>query len=217
MDIVEIEARPREVRGSRACRRLRREELVPAIVYGRKEPGVLLSLTRGDVEHLIHDRAHVLRVNWDGHHENVQIKEVQYDALGDDVLHVDLVRISLSETVTVSVPVEIHGEAAGVAEGGALGLVHHEFEVECLPTAIPESVRIEVSQLGIGDALKVADIEFPEGVTPLDDPEAVVVTVVPPQELPEEEVPLGEELAAEPEVIGREAEQEAEGDSGKGA
>jgi large subunit ribosomal protein L25 len=215
MDIVEIEARPREVCGSRACRRLRREDLVPAVIYGRDAPNVVLSITRSDLEHLVRERTFIVSVSWDGQRENAQITEIQYDALGDDIIHVDLVRISLSEVVTVSVSIEIHGEAAGIAEGGALDQVLHELEVECLPTAVPENLRVEVAGLAIGDTLRVADIKLPEGARALDDPETVVVTVVAPQELAEEEdALLGEEAMAEPEVIGREAAQGGEPDEG---
>ncbi|MHC4592923.1 MAG: 50S ribosomal protein L25 [Planctomycetota bacterium] len=143
------------------------------------------------------------------------MRDLQYDPLGDHVIHVDLARISLSETVTVSVPIETHGEAAGVAEGGVLDLQLHELEVECLPTAIPEKLRVEVAELGIGEHLRVGDIQLPEGVTPAADVEAVVVAVTPPVEIEEEEAEeLAEEAITEPEVIGREAaggEPEAEG------
>jgi len=218
MEIAEISAQPRETHGGRACRRLRRQDLVPAVMYGQNEPNVLLSLQQRDVEHLIHEHAYVVRVNWDGRSEPAQIKDMQYDALGDDVLHVDLMRISLTETVVVEVPLTPHGEPAGVEDGGTLDLVVRQLEVECLPTAIPESIRIEVAQMGIGDVLHVADIALPEGVKALAEPEMTVATVVPPQEeLEEEAEPLAGEMSAEPKVIGRETEGGAgeEGEPGR--
>jgi large subunit ribosomal protein L25 len=118
-------------------------------------------------------------------------------------------RISLTEAVTVSVPVETHGDAAGVEEGGILDVIMHELEVECLPTAIPEKVRVEVADLGIGDSVRVADMVLPEGVVATAEPEAVVVVVAPPAEEEEEEVAGLAEEGLEPEVIGRE-EEEAE-------
>jgi large subunit ribosomal protein L25 len=207
MQIAEIEARPREGHGSRACRRLRKNDLLPAVIYGRGEANVLLSVRRSDVEKLMASRAFIVQVNWNGQRENAQLKEVQYDALGDDILHVDFVRISLTEMVTVSVPIQPHGRAAGVAEGGTLEILVHELQVECLPMAIPDRLRVEVTHLGLGSDLRVADVQFPEGVRPLDAPDTVVLSVVAPQELPEEEVaPAVEQAAAEPEVIGRKAE-----------
>ncbi|MHC4789027.1 MAG: 50S ribosomal protein L25, partial [Planctomycetota bacterium] len=177
MDIAEIEARPREARGSRSCRRLRKQGLIPAVLYGHGESNVLLSLRRHDVDHLVEEHAFIVQVNWDGQRDSAQIKEIQYDALGEHIVHIDLMRISLTETVTVSVPVETHGEAAGLAEGGVLDLRLHDLEVECLPMAIPDSLRVEVGDLEIGDDVRVRHLVLPEGVTPVGDPETVVVAV----------------------------------------
>jgi large subunit ribosomal protein L25 len=219
MELVQIEARARETRGSRECRRLRKLGLVPAILYGRKQDNVLLSVSRRDVEKLLASRAFIVQVNWDGRQEAAQVKEIQFDALGDLIEHIDFARISLTETIAVRVRIEPHGEPVGVAEGGILAVREHELEVACLPTAIPEKLRVEVSNLAIGDTLRVRDIEFPEGVTPTADPEMAVVAVVAPTELPAEEViGLPEEAQAEPEVIGRkpaEEEAEAEGEESK--
>ncbi len=216
MQLVQIEARPREARGTRECRRLRRLGLVPAVLYGRKQDNVLLSVNRRDVQKLLASRAVIVEVNWDGRHEAAQVKEVQFDSVGDLIEHVDFARISLTETINVRVRVETHGDPVGVAEGGILALREHELEVACLPTAIPEKIRVEVSALAIGDTLRVRDIQFPEGVTPTADADMAVVAVEAPVELPaEEEAGLPEEAQAEPEVIGRKAaeeEGEAEGE-----
>jgi len=219
MELVQIEARAREARGSRECRRLRKLGLVPAILYGRKQDNILLSVNRKDVEKLLATRAFIVRVNWDGREEAAQVKEIQFDALGDLIEHIDFARISLTETITVRVRVEPHGDPVGLAEGGILAVREHELEVTCLPTAIPERIRVEVSSLAIGDTLRVRDVQFPEGVTPTADPEMAVVAVVAPVELPAEEaVGLPEEAQVEPEVIGRKAaeeEAEAEGEESK--
>ncbi len=209
MQVHDIEARPREGRGSRACRRLRRQDLVPAVMYGHGEPSVLLTLRAHDVEELLDERAMILKVVWDGQEETAQLKDVQFDALGDEVLHVDLARISLTEKIRVSVPVETHGDAPGEEEGGILEMVQYGLEVECLPTEIPDSITVEVSELGIGDNLTVGDLGFPAGVVPVADADLVVVTVVPPPEEEEEEA-APEDLLAEPELIGREEEEEEE-------
>jgi large subunit ribosomal protein L25 len=207
MEIHELQAEPRTEQGSRACRRLRREGLIPAVLYGRGQENVVLSVRVADIETLLEEHAHIVRLVWDGHQDNAQIRDVDYDALGDNILHLNLVRISMSETVTVSIPVDLHGEPAGVTEGGVMELLQYAVEVECLPTAIPDEIRVEVGQLAIGDSLRIEDIVFPEGVTPTEDPEAVVVVIVPPEE-EEEEEEAPEELLAEPEVIGRAAEEE---------
>ncbi len=211
MDVHEIAAQPRELNGTRDCRRLRKQNLVPAVLYGHGLPNVMLSLQDEAIEKAIHERALVLKVVWDGSEETAQIKEVQYDAVGDNLLHVDLARISLTETLTVTVPVKTHGEPRGAEEGGVMELLEFELEVECLPTDIPENIRVEVAGLGIGDSVTIADIVFPEGVTPTGDPEMVVVSVVEPVEEVEEAAAL-ESAMAEPEVIGREAKPEEEGE-----
>ncbi len=211
MEVHEIVAQPRDLSGTRACRRLRRQDLVPAVLYGHGQPNVMLALQCGAIEKALHERALVLRVVWDGSEETAQIKEVQYDAVGDELLHVDLARISLTETLTVTVPVKTHGEPRGAEEGGVLELLEFELEVECLPTDIPENIRVEVAGLGVGESLTIADLVFPEGVTPTGDPEMVVVAVVEPvEEAAEEEAP--EAALAEPEVIGRQAAEAGEGE-----
>jgi len=216
MDIMKLEAQIREAHGSRACRHLRKKDVVPAVLYGRNEPNVMLTLDRKSTESLLEEHTYIASIGWDGHEENAQIRAVQYDALGDTILHVDLMRISLTEVITVSVPLETHGQAAGIEEGGVLDIVLHELQVECLPTAIPEEIRVEVSELDIGDDLRISDLPFPEGVRPLDDPDTVVVVVTPPQEIEEEaEEALGVE--AEPEVIGRQpADEESETEGAAG-
>ena len=212
MEVSEIQAHPRDTSGTRACKRLRRQDLVPAVLYGHGEPNVMLALPTHAIEQALTDRTLVLKVLWDGREDTAQIKEVQYDAVGDNLLHVDLARISLTEKLQVTVPVKVHGEAIGLAEGGVLELVEFELEVECLPTDIPENIRVEVADLAVGDSLTIADLVLPEGVTAIGDPDAVVVSVVMPVEEPVAAEVAPETLMAEPEVIGREAKEPEEGE-----
>jgi len=215
MDIAEITAQPRQARGSVACRRLRRQGLVPAVLYGHGGENIALSLDRREIEKQLAAHNLILNVRWDESSENVQVKELQYDNLGDHVIHVDLVRISMSEVITVAVPVEVQGEPRGVTdEGGVLETQMFEIEVECLPTAIPDAIRVDVAELGLHDALTVGDLAFPEGVRPTAEPETPVVVVTPPTQEIEEEAEVAE-AAAEPEVIGRPAE-EGEGETEAG-
>ncbi|MFP4175980.1 MAG: 50S ribosomal protein L25 [Candidatus Brocadiia bacterium] len=213
MDIPTIEASPRGESGTRASRRLRRQGRVPVIMYGRDEPNVPLHVDVHDIESLLDRHALIWQIECDGESTPVQIREVQYDALGEDILHADLERISLSERVEVAVSVETEGEPVGVREeGGVLEVVTHEVDVRCLPTEIPESLTVEVSELEIGDDLRAGDIDYPEGVEPVEDANTVIVTCVPPMEMvtEEEEEALAEEFMAEPEVIGAEEEEEEE-------
>jgi large subunit ribosomal protein L25 len=209
MEIVEIQAESRPAAGRRVCRRLRREGKLPAVLYGRGEDNVMLTLDQLEMEHLISSHTFVARVSWDGRSEDVQIKDFQYDALGDHLLHVDFVRISLTEKLTVAVPIETEGDPVGVEAGGVLTQELYELEIECLPTNIPDQLVIQIGHLEINDTARVEEIELPEGVTTEVDPDTVVVVVAPPVE-EEEEEEMPEDILAEPELIGREAEEEEE-------
>ena len=208
MAVVELQAWPREERGSRPSRRLRRQGLVPAVLYGRDKPNVLLKLREEDLFELLTAHTSVVELQWDSSTQPAQVKELQVDRLEDRVLHADFVRISLSEKIEVSVPLEVVGEAPGVEEGGVLEMQMREVEVECLPQAIPESIEVDVSELEMGDSILIRDIEFPEGITPVNDPTRVAIGVVSPTEIEEEEEEEPEEMFAEPEVIGEEEEEE---------
>ena len=210
MAVVELQAWPREERGSRPSRRLRRQGLVPAVLYGRDKPNVLLKLREEDLFELLTAHTSVVELQWDSSTQPAQVKELQVDRLEDRVLHADFVRISLSEKIEVSVPLEVVGEAPGVEEGGVLEMQMREVEVECLPQAIPESIEVDVSELEMGDSILIRDIEFPEGITPVNDPTRVAIGVVSPTEIEEEEEEEPEEMFAEPEVIGEEEEEEEE-------
>jgi large subunit ribosomal protein L25 len=149
----------------------------------------------------------VLDLHTEGKAENVLIREVQWDHLGEDVLHVDFIRVSRDERIHISIPLEIKGIAPGVTGGGVLDQPIHTLHVECLALAIPGSVRVNINELQIGAAIYVKDLKVPEGVVVLDDPEAIVVQIKAPQA--EEEAPA-EAGTAEPEVIGRAKEEEEE-------
>ncbi len=213
MDIPEIQAWSREESGTRPSRRLRKSGKIPAVMYGRGEGNVMLAVDEDEIEELLARHALIWQINVDGESTPVQLKEVQYDALGEKVLHADLGRISLSETVEVAVSVETEGEPIGVREeGGVLEVVRHEIDVECLPTEIPENITVDVSELDIGDDLRIHDLDLPEEVEAVGEPHTVIVTCVPPMEMvgEEEEEALTEEFMAEPEVIGAEEEEEEE-------
>ena len=201
MDIPTLEAVPRDERGGHAAGRLRRQGMVPAILYGRGEPNVVLAVQRKAIEKLLHEHHLIMNLECEGQASPAQLKEVQYDALGEEIIHADFGRISLTETLHMSVPIEVHGEPEGVKEGGVLELILHEVEVECLPTGIPEGIRVEVENLNIGEDLRVRDLPLPEGVSVLAEPDAVVVMIAAPPEIVEEEE--AEAQVAEPEVIGR--------------
>jgi large subunit ribosomal protein L25 len=182
--------------------------LIPGVIYGHKEAVVPITLPKKEtVNHLKHG-AHVFDLAIDGKSEKVLVKEVQYDHLGNEVLHVDFARVSLDEKVEVTVPIELKGEPKGEADGGVLQQIMAEIEIECLVTEIPDIIRHNVSEMALNDVLHVKDLKLPAGVKPLADGEQIVAQV---KEVKEEEaaVTAAVEGEAEPEVIGKKKEDEA--------
>ena len=138
------------------------------------------------------------------------IKEVQYDHLGQHAIHADLTRVSMDERVEVTVPIHVRGTAKGVEDGGVLSQMLTELEIECLVTAIPEEIRVSVTNMELDDTLHVEDLEVPEGVKVITEPDTLVVAVKSVEEEVEEEEAVEEEGAEEPEVIGRAKKEEEE-------
>jgi large subunit ribosomal protein L25 len=208
-----LEAQPRTKHGSHHAEKLRKAGKVPAVLYGHKEVTVSLALSRDDLTKAIRKGARVLDLKTDGGTQKALISEVQWDHLGVDLVHVDFKRVDINERIHVSVPIELRGIAPGVTGGGVLDQPLHTLHVECLAISIPQSIRVNIAELQIGSAIHVREVHLPEGVTALDDPDALVVTVKQPQV--EEAAPAAPAAAAEgtaePEVIGRKAaEEEAE-------
>lgn len=211
-----LEAVARETRGKNAARRLRRQGRIPAVLYGASEAsrseGLALTVDPKELSRILHSESGVntiigLRVS-DGAVDRVLVKEYQLDPLTHDLLHADFYRFSADKPITVTVPVLVHGEARGVKqEGGVLDFVHREVEVECLPADIPEHIDLDVSELMVGQSIRLRAIAEGKKWTPVTDPETMLVHVVPPrveEEPTEEEAPeLAVEGSAEPEVIKR--------------
>jgi large subunit ribosomal protein L25 len=209
---VQLEAKPRPELGSRANKRLRDAGLIPAVIYGHKEAVVTVTLSKRDtVRHLMRG-AHLFDLAVDGKSERVLVKDVQYDHLGLEVIHIDFTRVNLDEKVELSVPLELRGEPKGTADGGVLQQVISELEVECLVTDIPEYIRHNVSEMALNDVLHIKDLTLPQGVRVLQDGDLIVATVKEIVEVAETPAPEG---AAEPEVIGRKAAEEEPPAEGK--
>jgi large subunit ribosomal protein L25 len=208
---IQIQAKPRSELGSRANKRLRDAGFLPGVVYGHKEAVVPVTLPKKEVVTHLDRGAHVFELSVDGKAENVLVKDVQYDHLGMDVLHVDFARVSLDERVEVTVPLELKGTPKGEAEGGVLQQLVAELEIECLVTDIPDRITHNVTDMGLDSDLHVKDLQLPPGVKALQDEDLMLAQV---REIKEEEVAPTEavEGAAEPEVIGRKpGEEGAEG------
>jgi large subunit ribosomal protein L25 len=217
----------RETLGTRNTRRLRKQGLVPGVLYGRGEP-VAISIEERELRRALTGAAglhSILDVQIDGKgstHASI-LKDYQVDKVRGGVVHVDLQEVRLDQTITASVSVHLTGgeDAPGVREGGVLSQPLREIQVEALPLEIPEHIDLDVSNMATGDTLRIGDISVPEGVTLLDDPETVVATVTAATReiVEEEEVAEGEELAegeegaaAEGEAAEGEPEAEASGE-----
>ena len=215
---IEISVKPRSELGSRANKRLRDAGFIPGVIYGHKEAVVPVTLPKKETSYHLSHGAHLFALKIDGADENVLVKEVQYDHLGMEVIHVDFARVDLNERVTVTVPLELKGTPAGEEEGGVLQQVLSDLEIECLVTEIPDAIRHNVSEMKLDDVLHIKDIKLPAGIKALQDEDLIVATV---KEIKEEVVAVAavEGEAAEPEVIGRKAEDEeaaaAEGEAPK--
>jgi large subunit ribosomal protein L25 len=205
----------RQEQGSRACRRLRDKGLVPATIYGHKQETIPLVVSAPEVTSLVRGGARVLDVDLEGKTEKVLFREVQWDYLGKEVLHVDLLRVDPNEKLTVEVKVELKGTAPGTLSGGVLDHALRTLTIECLAIEIPDSVQVKISSLEIGQALHVRELEVPPHTRILNNPEAVVVRVAQPvAEIEVAPAVVGEEGPAQPEIIGRKvAEEEGEAEA----
>lgn len=203
---AQISAKPRSELGSRANKRLRDAGMLPGVIYGHKEAVVPVTLPKKEVVNHLNHGAHLFELGLEGKNETVLVKEVQYDHLGIEVIHVDFARVSLHEKVEVTVPLELKGEPKGQADGGVLQQIVSELEIECLVTDIPTVIRHNVSEMALNDILHIKDITLPAGVKCLQDENLVVASV---KEVVEEVAPEPVAGAAEPEIIGKKPEEEA--------
>ena len=214
MKTVPLKARQREGLGKQAVRKIQAEKRIPAVVYGSGIKTTSIEVSSDDFWRVIHTKAGenvVIQLAVSGHksfEKTVVIKEIQHHPVTDSIVHVDFNAVSLTEKIKVKVLLHVKGEAPGIKEGGVMDMVHHEIEVECLPTNIPERLDADISALNIGDSIHVREISFPTGVQPQLPGDEVVVAIHAPKA---EEVPVVEEAGvAEPEVIGKEKKEEGE-------
>jgi large subunit ribosomal protein L25 len=213
----------RERLGSAESRRLRKEGLVPGVLYGNGEP-VAISIAEREPRRALTGAAglhSILDVEIDGKgqtHASI-LKEYQVDPVRGGVTHVDLQEVRLDKAIRASVSVQLIGgeDAPGVREGGVLSQPLREVTVEALPLEVPEHLELDVSAMDIGGTLRISDLAVHEGVTFVDDPEMVVATVTAPTKVVEPE-PTEEELAAmEAEAEAAEGEEGAEDEAAEGA
>ena len=206
-DTHKLKTEPRPGKGSRDANRLRKAGRVPAVVYGHKEETVPITVSRDELAFALRHHARTVDLDLNGKAETVLIQQVQHDHLGSGLVHVDFRRVSKDERVRTTVEIELRGTAPGATGGGVLDQPLHKIHVECPAISIPESIRVKIDSLLLGQAIHVKELELPPGVKALDDPDLVVVQVK-MQHVPvvEPTAPLAEG-AAEPEVITKKKEK----------
>ena len=209
MEATTLKANRRDERGKKRNRRQRAAGVMPAIIYGHGEAPESIAFEAHDVLLELQHGARVLNVEVEGKTGQYLLKEVQYDHLGTHPVHLDLMRVDLTEKVRVKVGIELKGTPKGIAEGGVLDHPVAQIEVECLVTDIPETLHPSVKHLGVGDVLLAKDLELPPRVTLVTDPNERIAAV---RVLAEQAVAPAVEgaEAVQPEVISRGKIEETE-------
>lgn len=182
MERIGLEAIVRKQTGKGPCRRLRREGMIPAVLYGPHREPMALALKPKELKRVLAAGDNVLvnlviKEEEKAHNRIAMVKQCDLDPLKSVPRHVDLYEISLEETIRVEVPLQFVGEPRGVSLGGTLSPLVWSIEVSCLPEKVPHEIQVDCTRLHIGDLLYARDLVMPEGVKLLTDPSTAVVTV----------------------------------------
>lgn len=212
MEMIKLQAQTRQSHGTRQARRLRKEGRLPGIVYGHGQTPLPVAVSAEEMDRLLEQHTPMIELAVDGEPVSALIKDVQYDALGAKPVHVDFMRVDVNERVTVSVRLEFKGTPAGMQEGGVFEEQLMDLEIETLAGAIPESIRVNVSDLKLGQFLHVKDLVLPPDVKAVTPGEAIVCTVRAKAEEVEEEAVAAEAGPTQPEIITARKPAEDEGD-----
>ena len=201
-----IDVNPRTEFGKNPSRRLRRSGMIPGIVYGSSKPPVPVTVDPKQVERVLRSESGVntvfmLNLVGKDQRRHAMIKDYQIDPVSSRLQHADFIRIQMDEAIEVNVPIQTVGEAPGVKlDQGILDMPLREIRIESLPADIPDSIKVDISSLKIGDTIRVADLQVSPKVKILTDPSQTVAVVAPPAK---EEEPAAAVVAevTEPEVI----------------
>lgn len=218
MEQIDLKAQIRKTTGKGPARTLRREGRIPAVLYGPKTDSMMLSIDFKEFEQIV-KKVNVGSVllklqiqNGETLTRPAMIKELQTNPVTGAFVHVDFYEIDMLSKINVNVPVVTRGKSAGVEEGGLLQIVRREIELFCLPTAIPESIEVDISDLTIGDSIHIREIALPAEVELPEDIDFTVVTVLAPkieeEVVEEEELEEGEEAVEEEGAEGEAAAEE---------
>ncbi|OGR24877.1 MAG: 50S ribosomal protein L25/general stress protein Ctc [Desulfobacterales bacterium RIFOXYA12_FULL_46_15] len=185
MELIELNAKPRVTTGKGAARQLRAKQAIPAIVYGEKKEPTMLALDTIEFDKIIRNHGSMglffnLKISGADAQKIVMLKDMHMDTFGQSYLHVDLQEIDMDKKITVSVQVEVIGKSIGVKEGGLLQIIRRELDVVCKPMDTPDTIQVDITDLEIGDAVHVNDIDLGENIHIPHDVNFTVITIVPP-------------------------------------
>lgn len=208
---VKLKAKLREDLTRSATRELRKNGQVPAVVYGKDKDAKTVSIDNMELLRTVRDEGRNAIISLDVEGDSpvdVMLHEYQMDPIRNELLHVDFYMIDLTEALDVEVSVRLEGEAEGTREGGILQQPLYELQVRAIPSAIPEEIVVDVTELQIGDTITVADLPVSDDYEYLDEEDTPVAVVLPPEV--EEDTEDTADVSVEPELVGAEDEEEAE-------
>jgi len=203
---VTLEVTRRERSGKEQAKKLRQDNKIPAVVYGGHKEPVAISVERKAVVDLIQRSEHgvrsifLLKMSGTDQQRHAMIKDMQMDPISRRMTHIDFVRVVMDEVVRLTIPVHLSGNSIGVKEGGILDWQMRELHVECLPNAIPDTIEVDITNLGAHQQFRISDLQLPEGVKVEEDQHRVIVGVTTARAEVVAEVAAPEAVAAEPEV-----------------
>ncbi len=198
--------------GTRYAARLRKQGRLPAVIYGHKQEPVHVSVETEAMLDILQQHAHMVSVELDGQPHSCLIKEVQYNHLGNQVIHLDLTRVDLSEEVEVELEIVFKGRPKALDQTGVV--LNHPMTtvtVACRADQIPENIAVDINGLTLDHPLTVADLTLPEGIKAVNDPEQLIAQLLEVEEQ-EVETPTETDAAAEPERIGEKKDEDDEDD-----
>ena len=216
MELIELKTNIRTTTGNGPARRLRQKGQIPAVLYGPGTESVLLSVNISDIDMILKKGRIgqallnlVILNNEETSTKTVMVKELQHHPVSRDFLHIDFYEVAMDRKIMVNIPVTTIGKAKGVETGGILQIIRRELEVQCFPLDVPESIEIDITDLDVGDSIRLGDIARQSKIEFLDDENFTVVTVVIPKIEEEEEV-IEEEEAEGEAAIAEEGEETPE-------
>ena len=177
----ELKIKNRSLTKKQGARLLRRQGLIPGVLYFKGEPTENIEVDKIVINKAINSGQRIFEVQLDGEKQYSMIKEIQFHPVTDEVMHIDLMRVRRSEKITIVIPLALTGEAAGVKEGGVLSQSLNQVEISCYPTDVPEKIELNIESLELNSARNVGDLEIDiEDVDVITDPSLNIVSVTPP-------------------------------------